>query len=49
MAGSKARILDREDFIDYWVEYMKTHTDQEWSQQQNMLINSALRAIKKLP
>ena len=42
MAESK-NILDRNGFIDYWVQYMKTHTDQEWSRQQNVLINSVLK------
>ena len=31
---------ERINFIKYWVNYIKTHTDQEWSQQQNILINS---------
>jgi len=33
---------DRLNFIKYWVEYIKTHKDEEWSEQQNMLINSVL-------
>ena len=33
----------REEFIDCWVSYMKSHSDQEWSQQQNVLINSQLK------
>ena len=34
----------REWFIDYWVNYMKTHSDQDWSKQQNFLINSVLKS-----
>ena len=34
----------RNEFIDYWVTYMKTHTDQEWSKQQNVLINSQIKS-----
>ncbi len=34
----------REEFIDFWVEYIKTHSDEEWSRQQNILLNSALKA-----
>lgn len=41
--GESKLILDRNGFIDYWVRYMKTHTDQEWSSQQNMMINSVLK------
>lgn len=37
----------RDWFIDYWVNYMKTHPDKEWSQQQNMLINSILQSAKQ--
>ncbi len=33
---------DRLDFIDYWVNYIKTHSDKEWSKQQNFLINSII-------
>jgi hypothetical protein len=31
---------ERLEFIDYWVNYIKTHDDKEWSRQQNPLINS---------
>ena len=37
-------------FIEYWVEYIKTHNDEEWSAQQNVLINSQIenaRAFSK--
>ena len=30
----------REEFIDYWVEFMLSHTVKEWSRQQNIFINS---------
>ena len=35
----------REDFIHAWVEYMKTHTDKEWSSQQAVLINSMVQQM----
>ena len=38
----------REWFIDYWVNYMKTHSDKEWSSQQNVLINSVLKTAMQL-
>lgn len=34
----------REEFIDFWVDYIKTHPDEEWSKQQNMLINSVIKS-----
>lgn len=30
-------------FIDYWAEYVKTHSDRDWSRQQNIIINSCLK------
>ena len=35
---------ERMRFIDKWAEYVKTHSDKEWSKQQNIIINSNLRA-----
>lgn len=37
----------REWFIDYWVNYIKTHSDEEWSKQQNVLIHSMLKSAKQ--
>lgn len=31
---------DRINFIKFWVNYMKTHSDKEWSEQQNLIIDS---------
>ena len=31
-------------FIDKWAEYVKTHSDKEWSKQQNKIINSNLKS-----
>jgi len=33
---------ERLEFIDFWVNYIKTHSDEEWSGQQNTLINSQI-------
>jgi hypothetical protein len=30
-------------FIDQWADYVRTHGDQDWSAQQNVIINSCLR------
>ena len=37
----------REEFIIYWANYVKTHPDKEWSRQQNILINSILKSAKQ--
>lgn len=34
---------ERFRFIDQWAEYVRTHSDQDWSRQQNVIINSCLR------
>lgn len=39
-------IKEREWFIDYWVNYIKSHSDEEWSSQQNIVINSQLSNLK---
>ncbi len=38
----KSNDENRINFIKYWVDYIKTHPDEEWSEQQNILINSQL-------
>lgn len=38
----------RKEFINYWVSFMKTHSDKEWSRQQNVLINSVLKSTNQL-
>jgi len=30
-------------FVDKWAEYVKNHSDKDWSQQQNVVINSSLK------
>lgn len=35
---------ERFAFIDRWAEYVLTHDDKDWSAQQNLIINSALRS-----
>lgn len=31
---------ERMDFIKFWADYIKTHSDEEWSEQQNIIIDS---------
>ena len=37
---------DRLNFVEYWAEYVRTHSDKEWSKQQNVLINSMMKNAK---
>lgn len=45
--NDKSNQKQREWFINYWVDYIKTHPDAEWSRQQNILINSVLQSAKQ--
>jgi hypothetical protein len=35
---------DRKNFVHKWAEYVRTHSDKDWSKQQNVIINSALKS-----
>ena len=35
---------ERMRFVDKWAEYVKTHSDKDWSKQQNVVINSSLKS-----
>jgi hypothetical protein len=35
---------DRKNFVRKWAEYVRTHSDKDWSKQQNVIINSALKS-----
>jgi len=39
----------RDDFVKFWANYVKTHSDKDWSKQQNILINSVLKSATQLP
>jgi len=52
MKPGKDNNEDRMNFVKFWVEYVKSHNDKEWSKQQNIIINSQIinsqRFYKKL-
>ena len=31
---------ERLEFVQFWAEYIKSHSDEEWSSQQNVVIDS---------
>ena len=37
---------DRMWFVEYWANYVRNHSDKEWSRQQNILINSLMQNAK---
>lgn len=44
MKPGKTNKEDRINFIKFWVEYIKTHSDKEWSKQQNLVIDSQIKS-----
>lgn len=40
---------DRMNFVVYWANYVKTHTDEEWSRQQKILIDSQIQNARASP
>jgi len=39
---------ERRAFIKRWAEYVRTHDDEEWSRQQNKLIDSQLQTANEM-
>jgi len=35
---------ERMHFVKKWAQYVKTHSDEDWSRQQNVIINSGLQS-----
>jgi hypothetical protein len=42
MKPGKTNKEDRMNFIKYWAQYIRTHSDKEWSSQQKVLIDSQI-------
>ena len=36
----KKNFEERLRFVKFWAEYVKTHEDEDWSEQQNVVIDS---------
>jgi len=47
MKPGKTNQEDRENYVRFWAEYMKSIPDKEWSEQQNVIINSQLRGAEQ--
>jgi hypothetical protein len=43
MKPGKTNQEDRLNFVKFWANYVKTHSDKEWSAQQNIIINGQFR------
>ena len=42
LKSGKTNEEDRLNFVKYWAEYIRNHEDEEWSREQNVLINSII-------
>ncbi|MCX6815871.1 MAG: hypothetical protein NT120_03395 [Candidatus Aenigmarchaeota archaeon] len=36
----------RMGFVAYWAEYVRTHSDKDWSRQQNLIIDSCIKSAQ---
>ncbi len=37
--------IERMKFVKLWAEYVRTHSDKEWSRQQKIVVDSQLRGL----
>jgi hypothetical protein len=44
----RQNVQERRAFIKRWAEYVRTHDDEEWSRQQNKLIDSQLQSANEM-
>ncbi|MDO8459622.1 MAG: hypothetical protein Q7S74_00795 [Nanoarchaeota archaeon] len=47
MKPGKTNKEDRENFVKFWVSYMKSVDDEIWSKQQNIVINSQIQNTRE--
>ena len=40
---------ERMNFVTYWADYVRTHTDEDWSKQQKVLIDGQIAHAKQNP
>ncbi|SDY83887.1 hypothetical protein [Halopenitus persicus] len=46
--GRRRNTEQRRAMIKRWAEYVRTHDDEEWSRQQNRLIDSQLQSANEM-
>ncbi len=50
MDAKKAKIINRQDrdwYVKFWADYVRTHKDGEWGRQQNLFINSLMQGARQ--
>ncbi|MBU3957960.1 MAG: hypothetical protein KKB25_02710 [Nanoarchaeota archaeon] len=38
---------DRDWYVEFWANYVRTHKDSEWGRQQNVFINSLMQGARQ--
>ena len=46
--SQRQNVQGRRAFIKRWAEYVRTHDDEEWSRQQNKLIDAQLQSANEM-
>lgn len=36
---------ERMKFVEFWAQYVKTHSDKDWSRQQKVVVDSQLKGL----
>jgi hypothetical protein len=39
--------MERKEFIKLWADYVRTHNDKDWSEQQKKLIDSQIKSVRE--
>lgn len=50
MDARKEKMINKQDrnwYVEFWANYVKTHKDSEWGRQQNVFINSLMKSAKQ--
>jgi hypothetical protein len=38
---------ERINFVKFWADYIRHHSDKEWSREQNVIIDSQIKNVRK--
>ena len=44
----KTNAEERMNFVRFWAQYVRTHSDREWSLQQKKLIDAQIQNVRKI-
>jgi len=39
--------IERIKFVEIWADYVRKHSDKEWSKQQKVVVDSQLKSLRK--